>query len=153
MTSILIEDRPHHRTVLLRKAILYTPSGVVATGLFLLAFFNLVTGNVGAIFAAILLGLIAFAVDFEALGSIRDLRGEPVTTEGPVLRSWTKARIAIFGHVHYLLLARRVFEVNAVTALEVSEGDRVRVMHWPHTNTVISVHRLPAVPVSTTPAP
>ena len=69
--------------------------------------------------------------------------GEPVMTEGPVLRTWSKGRIAIFGRVHYLLLERRVFEVNAATALEIAAGDHVRVEHWPHTNTVISVHRIP----------
>jgi hypothetical protein len=144
MAETLIEERPQHRRVLWRTAVLYIPAGLLATALFLASFVSLVTGNVGAIFAAVLLGLIAFAVDFEGIGAARDLRSQPETTEGPVLRTWSKGRLAFFGRVHYLLLERKVFEVSGLTAAELRDGDRVRVEHWPHTNTVIRVFRVPA---------
>jgi hypothetical protein len=156
MPETLLEERPQHRRVLVRTALLYLPAGAVATGLFALAFINLVTGHVGAILAVVIMGLIAFAVDFEAIGALRDLRTEPAITEGPILRKWSKGRFAFFGRVHYLMLGRRVFEVSAPSALELRDGDHVRIEHWPHTNTVIRLYRLPGTSAGTgsrSPAP
>ena len=144
MTDALIEERPGHRHAILRTAVIYTPGAVVATLLFLYAFLGLITGNGAAIFAALLLGLIAFAVDYEAISALRDLRATPIETEGTIGRLWAKSRILLFGHVHYILVGRAVFEVNAISAHELHEGDRVRIEHWPHTNTVIAVYRVTA---------
>jgi hypothetical protein len=143
MTETLLEERPQSRRRLVLAASFYLPAGAVATTIFALAFINLVSGNVGAIFAAVIMGLIALAVDFEGMSALRDLRNQPTVTEGPLLRKWSKGRFAFFGRVHYLLIERRVFEVSAPTALELRDGDRLRVEHWPHTNTVIRVYRLP----------
>lgn len=143
MADTLIEERLHHRRVLVRTAALYVPCGIFATVLLVLSLVSLFTGNIGAIFAVVLLGLISFAVDYEGIAALRDLRGHPIDTEGPIQRSWSKGRFAFVGRVHYLLVERRVFEVNGATALELHEGDRVRIDHWPHTNTVIAVHKLP----------
>jgi len=141
MAETLIEEHEGHRRSVIRTAAIYTPGGVIATGLFLLAFVSLISGNLGAIFASVIMGLIAYAVDYEALSAIRDLRAEPVTTEGQVQRIWSKGRIAFFGRVHYLMVGRRVFEVTRVAAMQLDDGDRVRIEHWPHTNRVVSVHR------------
>ena len=143
MTDALIEERPGHRQAILRKVVIYTPGAVVATTLFLYAAISLFS-NFGAIVAVFLFGLIAFAVDYEAISAIRDLRAEPVETTGEIARLWSKARIFIFGHVHYVLVGRAVFEVNAISAHELREGDRVRIEHWPHTNTLIALYRVTA---------
>ena len=142
MPDILVEERQDSRRVLIRKAALYGPGGIVATALFLVALFSLLSGNVGAIFAVVIMGLVSFAVDYEAMADLRDLRATPITTEGPAQRIWSKGRIAFLGRVHYLLIERRVFEVSPITALEVTPGEHVRIEHWPHTNTVIAVHRV-----------
>lgn len=142
MSELILEERDDHRRRLLRTVLIYTPGGVIATGLFLVAAVSLLSGNIGAIFAAVIMGLIAFAIDYEALSAVRDLRAEPTVTEGQVLRKWSKGRIAIFGRVHYVLIGRSVFEVGPVAAAEVQAGDHLRIEHWPHTNGVISVHRI-----------
>ncbi len=144
MAETLIEERPNHRRALIQKAVIYLPGGSVATVLFAASVYNVVMGNLGALVAGVILGLIAFAVDYEGIAAVRDLRGAPAATVGSVARKWSKGRFAFFGRVHYLLMERRVFEVNAATAMEIREGDRVRVEHWPHTNTVIAVYRLPS---------
>lgn len=141
MPEVLIEERDDHRRRLMRTVLLYMPGAVIATGLFLVAALSLLSGNAGAIFATLIVGLIAFAVDYEAISALRDLRSEPRVTEGPVLRKWSKGRIAFFGRVTYVLIGRSVFEVGPIAAMEVTAGDELRVLHWPHTNGVISIHR------------
>ncbi|MDA0364672.1 MAG: hypothetical protein O3B31_08375 [Chloroflexi bacterium] len=141
MPEVMIEEREDHRRRLVRTMLLYTPGAVIATTLFLVAGLSLLTGNVGAIFATVIVGLIAFAVDYEALSAARDLRSEPRVTEGHVLRKWSKGRVAFLGRVHYVLIGRSVFEVGPIAASELTAGDQVRIVHWPHTNGVISIHR------------
>jgi hypothetical protein len=138
----VLEQHEDTRRGVLIKALLYGPGAVVVTVLFIYALRALLQGNMGALFATIIMGLITFAVDFEALAAFRDLRSEPTTTEGRVLRIWRKGRVLFFGRVHYLLIERKVFEVDAVTAAEAREGEPVRIEHWPHTNKVISVRKV-----------
>lgn len=142
MPELLVEERDDHRRRLLRTVLIYTPGGVIATALFLVAASSLISGNVGAIFATMIVGLIAFAVDYEALSALRDLRAEPTVTEGAIARKWSKGRIAFFGRVHYVLIGRAVFEVGPVAAAELRDGDQLRIVHWPNTHGVISVHRI-----------
>jgi uncharacterized protein YhhL (DUF1145 family) len=144
MSDSPIQEQPNHRRVLLRRAVIFTPGAVIATAVWLVALFNLVTGNAGAIFAVVLVGMIALALDFEALASLRDLRSEPKVTKGLVLRKWVKSRVLIFGHVYYVRIGGSVFELRGDAAHDVIEGDALRVEHWPRTNVVITVHRIPA---------
>ena len=142
MPDLLIEERHDHHARLVRSLLIYGPGGVFATILFAIAAFNLLTGNIGAIFATAIMALIAFAIDYEAFSAVRDLRSEPVVTEGPILRKWSKGRVAFLGRVHYVLIGRKVFEVGAVASAELQDGDVLRITHWPHSNGVITIHRI-----------
>ena len=138
-----LQEQHNHRFVLVRKAIIYTPAALIATALFAVALSSLLSGNVGAIIGTVILAIIAFAVDFEAVAALRDLRAEPTVTIGRVQRVWSKARILFFGRAHYLLIKRQVYEVDGVAAAELADGDPVQIEHWPHTNIVISLRRAP----------
>lgn len=142
----LIEERHDHRSAIVRSAIFYTPLAIVSGVLLLIAAYNLLTGGLAALIPTIFLAILAFATIFEAQANLRDLRSEPTITRGPVMRAWNKGRFLIIGRVHYLLVERRVFEVNPVSAAEVEEGRYVEIAHWPHTNTLITLHRGPARP-------
>ena len=96
-------------------------------------------GNLGALIGLVIVGALAFALSFEAVAALRDLRGAPVTTRDRVARVWSKSRVLFFGRVHYLMVERRVFEVGPVTGAELSAGDEVEIVHWPHTNTLVSL--------------
>jgi hypothetical protein len=56
-----------------------------------------------------------------------------------VQRSWSKARFLFFGRVHYLLMKRRLFEVDPLTGLQLAPDDEIEIHHWPHSNMVITV--------------
>ena len=147
--SLEVRERPQR--TLQRMAWMYTPLALVALGLFSVSLWNLIAGNIGAIFPAVFLGVVAFALAYQAVTAIRDLRAEPMTTTGEVQRSWSKgAPMLWFVKSHYLRVAGRIFVVGPVTQLEVHEGDVVQVEHWPHTNTVREVRRLQRAPVEPT---
>ncbi len=142
MSSTLIDEHLGHRGSLHRKLAIHTPAAVVAWGALLWLLAILVTGNVGALVGLSLVGVITASVTFEASATIRDLRGEPVTTRGNVDRAWAKGRFLFIGTVRYLIVRGRVFELREEAFASLLEDDIVEIKHWPHTNVVISLHLL-----------
>lgn len=150
-----LEYRDNSRLGLWRQALIYVPSGVIATALLVVAVMNLP----GSIIGFVILAIFAIPLDVEAIQAVRDLlEREPVASRGTVERLWAKSRFMFFGRVRYLLLnARRVedgrvdldrksrgtlFEVGEVTSLQLVPDDEIEVVHWPHTNAIVSVERL-----------
>lgn len=137
----LLEEHFGHRMGVYRRAIIFTPLAVGFIAAFAFAFLSLLSGNVGALLGSVVLGVIAFALGFEALAALRDLRAEPITTSGPAERVWTKSKFLIFGKTGYLLLKGRVFEIRVDTTMLIEAGTPVTFRHWPHTNLVVTLHR------------
>jgi hypothetical protein len=142
MTDDVLEQRSDDRGPIWRNALIYTPAALLTVALFLLSVSGLFSGNAGAVLPAVLLGLIGFALVYESRAALRDLRSEPVMTEGEVDRVWKKSKLLIFGRQDYLLVNKQVFEVGAITATELSVGQSVAIRHWPYTMRVISVGRV-----------
>jgi hypothetical protein len=142
MYDEFVERRTPTRSPILRNAVLYTPAAVVSVVLFMLALASLLSGNSGAILPTLLLAAVGFALVYEALAALRDLRAEPVVTEGEVDRIWKKAKLLVFGRQDYLLVQKRVFEIGAIAATELSVGQVISIEHWPHTMRVITVERV-----------
>ncbi len=142
MTDDVLESRPADRTYIWRNALIYTPGAIFTLALFALSVFGLLSGNIGAALPAFLLGLIGFALGYESRAALRDLRAEPVVTEGEVDRVWRKSKLLVFGRQDYLLVQKQVFEIGRITAEELSLGQVVTIHHWPHTMRVISVARV-----------
>lgn len=142
MEPDVIETHLKHRQALLRHVMIYVPSGIVATALLLYSLTLLPQSIVGVV----ILAAFGFAVNVEAISALRDLRARPVVTEGRIDRKWSKARFAFFGRVHYLLVDKKLFEVGPIGGAELQLGDQVRVEHWPHSNTLVSIARLASAP-------
>ena len=130
-----LEQREDHRTALIRRAILLTPTAIAITALLVYSL------SYGAWIPAFVIGLCTFAVDYEAFATLRDLRSEPMTTQGKIDRIWKKSRYLFIGRVDYMLVDRLLFEISAVSAAELRPGDEVVIEHWPHTTMVISLAR------------
>ena len=123
---------------------LYAPAAALALALASVAGVSMVSGNISALFALVIVGILALALSYQAITAISDLRATPITTQGEVSRLWRKSRVLFFGRVHYLFLDRRVFEIGPVAFQELHEGDTVEIHHWPNTNTLISLRLLEA---------
>lgn len=157
-----LEHRDNARFAIWRQAAIYVPSGVLLTSLLALGILNLPN----AIIAVVVLTLFALPVDIEGIQAVRDLvRREPVTSRGVVDRQWAKSRFLFLGRVRYVLAelrrvedgqvdpgrkpSRSLFEVAELTNMQLTPGDRIEVVHWPHTNAIVSLERLPEDPDST----
>lgn len=132
-----LEYQPNHRLVVLRRVAIFVPIGALFTWLLLVAIGNLP----GSIIGVVILGICALAIDYEAVHALRDLAARPQETRGPVQRLWTKSRVLWMGRVNYLVVEKRLFEVSEITSRELRVGDEVAILHWPHTNVILTVER------------
>ncbi len=151
-----LEYRDNARLGIWRQAAIYVPSGLVLTGLLVVAVLNLPN----SIVATVVLAVFSIPVDLEAVQAVRDLlRREPVTSRGVIDRQWAKSRFMFLGRVRYLLVeARRVeggavvrpdakaksmlFEVGELANYQLQPDDEIEVVHWPHTNAIVSLERI-----------
>ncbi len=130
-----LEQNHDHRRIVIRRALIFTPGAIVLTGAMIYAIMNLPQ----SIVMTIIVGIATIAINIETIAALRDLRATPVTTRGLVQRSWSKARFLIFGRVHYILMKRRLFEVDPLTGVQLQPDDEIEIHHWPHSNVVITV--------------
>jgi len=107
-----------------------------------IAISSFVEGNRGAIFPLIFLGIISFAVLYEFISSLRDLRSIPMETKGEIRRMWKKSRFLLLGRQDYLLLDRKIFEIKTATAMMLDVGDNISIQHWPKTLKVIKLEKV-----------
>jgi hypothetical protein len=138
----VLEERSNTRTSVLIRAALLTPLAAVLLGVLI---FVSIPRLPEAFLAVFVLSLGGIPAAIEALSAIRDLSAAPTTTRGTVRRLWKKSRFLFVGRVDYMLVDRKLFEINAMTATDLHEGDEVIVEHWPHTNILVSLQRAPKI--------
>ncbi len=148
MLMVLEQPEQRARRVILRKAVIYTPLAVVFVLVTAAALYNAITSNLGALVGAVVFGLPAYALAYEAWSALRDLREAPMVTRGVVARMWSKGTVLWMTRAYYLLVEtagskakpeQRFFVISPEAYLQLEDGRTVEVRHWPHTNTVISL--------------
>ena len=73
---------------------------------------------------------------------------ERAESEGLVVRKWKRADLIIAWDSYYLTVDRTVFRVKPEDWIQVREDAYVKVVHFPNTLNVVSIHELrpPAAP-------
>jgi hypothetical protein len=130
------------RFALMRDAAIYTPltlAGVVLSGLSMVGILD-----AGPVLTGIEL-LLTLLFLYQAVQAWRDLRSPLVHTEGVITRHWSKMDF-IVTRSHYIAVGRRIFSLPVVDWYQLVEGERVALLHYPHTGTVAHVERLPETP-------
>ncbi|MCC6237991.1 MAG: hypothetical protein IT299_10505 [Dehalococcoidia bacterium] len=150
-TRVLLEQSEGAtRRGILRKALVFTPAALLFVGVTLAALYNAVTNSMGALVGAVVFGIPAAALTYEAWSCLGDLRSEPMTTRGVVTRMWHKGTVLWMTRSYYLLVnvsgnprgEQRFFVVPQETYLQLDEGRTIEVRHWPHTNAVIALEEV-----------
>lgn len=155
MTMLLEQPAERARRSIVRKALAFTPAALLFLSGTLLALYNVLTGSAGALVGVIVLGLPAFALTYEAVAAVRDLRSEPRVTRGVIARMWNKGTVLWMTRAYYLLVEspgasssreQHFFVISPDAYLQLSDGRTVEVRHWPHTNTVVSLGLIESTP-------
>ena len=130
------------RRQILRSALGWAPLFVFFTTVAVFFLVRAVTETGGAWIGFAIMGLIALLTLPLLVAALRDLRTDPVETEGAVQRKWRKNDFFI-AKSHYLMVGKRVFRVAGHVWLEMPDvPGRVLLLHYPHTNTVVDWQRV-----------
>jgi hypothetical protein len=120
---------------------------VIYSALFLLdaAVFSLVisAGASGMAYVTLtVVGIVGLLLGYVTVQHIRDLGGPLVESEGVVGRRWSRADFVIFMQSYYIMVGRAVYKLQPEEYIHLEEGMYVKIVHFPHTLNVVSVHEV-----------
>jgi xanthosine utilization system XapX-like protein len=128
------------RASLRRSAIIYTL--LLAADILVLAFV-LANGASGGVYVTItIVGLVGLLLAYHVYQHVRDLGAPLAESEGIVTRKWTRADLIIAMQSYYVTVGRTVFRLRPEDYLVIDEGMYVKVVHFPGTLNVVSIHEL-----------
>jgi hypothetical protein len=132
------------RGSVLRSTLLFSP--FLAVSVFALSYIvgEAVTDgfSTGRAIGIVLVGFMALLLGYQVLQSIRDLFAAAVETVGVVERQWSRNEFMLFRN-SYIFVGNNVFRLLPEEYIDIKLGDTVRVVHYPHTATVVSVEVVP----------
>lgn len=90
-------------------------------------------------------GVVAVLLAHQVFQHARDLAAPLAETEGLVQRKWQRADLVIVWQSYYMQVGRAIFKVEALDYHLIEPGIPVKIVHFPRTLGVVSVHKLPAL--------
>ncbi len=94
-----------------------------------------------------IVGAIGLLLAFQIWMHIRDMGSPLAESEGVVHRKWVRADLIIVWHSYYINVERRVFRLAPEDHVMLDEGMYVKVVHFPRTLHVVSVHEVRGAPL------
>ncbi len=83
---------------------------------------------------------------YQVAQHVRDFEARLAETDGVVVRKWKRADLIIAMDSYYLTVGRTVFRLRPEDWIHVDEQMYVKIVHFPHTLTVVSVHPIDRPP-------
>lgn len=106
-------------------------------------FYIIKSGPQGAGYVSLsVVGLVGLLLAYQVVQHVRDLQSPLAESEGVVTRKWVRADLIIALQSHYVNVERTVFRVRAEDFIHVTEGMYVKVVHFPNTLNVVSMHEI-----------
>jgi hypothetical protein len=136
----MAQPRPAAWGSVLRSALLFTPFFLLAVAVFAFMLNDARTDGVtlGTVIGLLLSGGVTALLGYQSVQATRDLFAQLVETEGRVERRWSRNEFFIVRN-DYVLVQGSVFRIEPERALQIEAGDTVRVVHFPHTDTVETI--------------
>lgn len=94
----------------------------------------------GAYVTLSVVGIVGLLLAYQVWLHALDLGSPLAESEGFVLRKWSRADLVIAWHSYYINVGRTIFKVMPEQYLMVDEGMYVKVVHFPRTLNVVSIH-------------
>ncbi|MBI5283470.1 MAG: hypothetical protein HY874_00105 [Chloroflexi bacterium] len=132
------------RSSLRRSTFIYAL--MLAADVLVLGFIAANGASGGAYVSLTVVGLVGLLLCYYVLQHVRDLGGMLAESEGVVTRKWTRADLIIAMQSYYITVERTIFRVRAEDYLYIDTGMYVKVVHFPHTLNVVTVHEIAGRP-------
>jgi hypothetical protein len=128
------------RASLFRSLLIYSALFVVAA---LVIGYILASGVQGAGYVSLSFsGIVGLLLAYQVWLHGRDLRSPLSESEGVVLRKWQRADLIIAWQSFYLQVDRAIFKLRPEDYILLDEGMYVKVVHFPRTLNVVSIHQV-----------
>lgn len=137
----MIASHPPARTAIVRSVLLFAPFLAVALIVLAVLARDAADGGGGTFVGLTLIGLVALLLTYQVIQSLRDLLAQPVETAGTVERRWSRNEFFLFRN-SYAFVEGNVFRLSPEQEIHVELGDKVRILHYPHTATVEAIEVL-----------
>jgi hypothetical protein len=134
------DPEPAARASLRRSLLIYT--ALLASDLLFLAF---LAPNIASGFGYVSLsvvGIVGLLLAYQVYQHYRDTQAQLAETDGIVQRKWKRADLIVAMQSFYITVDRVVFRVTPEDFVSVDEGMFVKVVHFPNTLHVVSVHEM-----------
>jgi hypothetical protein len=113
----------------------------------LVIYYLVASGPGGAGYVTLtIVGAVGVMLAYQVWIHARDLGSPLAESEGMVQRKWSRADMIIAWHSYYITVARRVFRLEPEDHIMVDEGMVVKIVHFPRTLHVVSVHEVRGAP-------
>jgi hypothetical protein len=137
-----VEDPvPGARASLRRSAAIY--AALLAADIAVVVYILIVRTGGAAFVTLSFVVVVGLLLAYQVVQHVRDFGARLAETDGVVMRKWKRADLIIAWDSFYLTVERTVFRVRPEDWIHVEEGEFVKVVHFPHTLTVVSVHIAP----------
>ncbi len=97
----------------------------------------------GAYVTLSIVGAVGLLLAYHVAQHLRDLGAPLAESEAVINRKWSRADLIIAWHSYYITVGRTVFRVKPEDYVLLNEGMYVKVVHFPSTLNVVSVHEAP----------
>jgi len=116
---------------------------LLAVDLLVVVSLALGSGSGGAYVTLSIVGLVGLLLAYYVVQHVQDLGAPLAESEGVVHRLWTRADLIIAWQSYYVLVGRTVFRVKPEDYIHLKLDMYVKVVHFPRTLNVVSVHEAP----------
>jgi len=127
------------RAALRRSAVIYTV--LLAVDVIVLAYVG-ADARGGAYVTLTIVGLVGLLLAYHVYQHVRDLGAPLAESVGAVTRKWTRADLIIAMQSYYVTVGRTVFRLRPEDYVRIDEGMYVKVVHFPNTLNVVSIHEV-----------
>ena len=138
------EPESSSRASLRRSGLIYAV--LLIADLVVVAYILTGASSGGAIVTLSVVGVVGLLLAYQVLQHIRDLNAPLAESEGAVQRKWTRADLIIAMQSYYVTVDGTVFRLKPEDHLMVDVGMFVKVVHFPHTLNVVSIHEVARPP-------
>jgi len=102
------------------------------------------SGTTGGAYVTLsVVGLVGLLLAYQVLLHVRDLGAALAEAEGVILRKWSRADLIVAMQSYYITVGRTVYRVKPEDYIHLNEQMYVKVVHFPNTLTVVTVHEAP----------
>lgn len=91
-------------------------------------------------------GVVGLLLTYQVIQYVQDFGTPLAETDGLVVRKWSRADLIIAWNSYYMAVDRTVFRIDPLQYAELRVDKFVKVVHFPHTLNVVSIHEIAAPP-------